>query len=348
MINRELYILQIVKDIAIATTNELKNGEDTKLNITTTTPGSLDLTTTATTTPHNNSLAYIKSVAGFPLSSSILSFAIVDAAVRRYKCGSSDSYLIEELSDFDEENNSLYCAAIHMYLVQPKSVQECRVLYQPLFNEVTNVDVRSTISHDNSGMENVADSSLSSFILNRSLEPIKKVELTVKDIEVVLPKVITSTSLERLNKLVSPNSKTPTSIITPKNVSQINLMTPDSFNHSSGKKSPETVSSEVLSTLIMLANATSSTTSPDLKKKSHEGINLLSFNFGNNKAIEEQEQLKIRSSVELQKSLIGKFYIIVDNLAYRYSLLIFVFRRTFYSTKIINGNGCQWRIKSKP
>lgn len=292
MTNRELYVLQIVKDV---TTNELKNGEDKKLNIAT--------ETTETTQITQNSLAYIKSVAGFPLSSSILSFAIVDAAVRRYKCGSSDYYLIEELNDFDEENNSLYCAAIHMYLVQPKSVQECTLLYQPLFCEATNVDVRSTISHDNSIMENLADSSLASFISNRSLEPIKKVEPTVTDVEVVLPKVISPSSL---NKLVSPNLKSsPTPIVPSKNTSQINLMTPDSFNHSSGKKSPEPVSSEVLSTLIMLANATSSTTSPELKKKSLEAVNLLNFNFVNNK-IDEQEQLKIRSSVELQKSLIGE------------------------------------------
>lgn len=292
MTNRELYVLQIVKDV---TTNELKNGEDKILNIA---PESESTPTT------QNSLAYIKSVAGFPLSSSILSFAIVDAAVRRYKCGSSDYYLIEELNDFDEENNSLYCAAIHMYLVQPKSVQECTLLYQPLFCEATNVDVRSTISHDNSCKENLADSSLASFISNRSLEPIKKVEPTVTDVEVVFPKVITPSSLERL---VSPNSKSsPTSINVPKNTSQVNLMTPDSFNHSSGKKSPEPVSSDVLSTLIMLANATSSTTSPDLKKKSHEGVNLLNFNFVNSKGIEDQELIKIRSSVELQKSLIGE------------------------------------------
>lgn len=301
MTNRELYVLQIVKDV---TTNELKNGEDKKLNISTTTPETTDLTTTT-----QNSLAYIKSVAGFPLSSSILSFAIVDAAVRRYKCGSSDFYLIEELNDFDEENNSLYCAAINMYLVQPKSVQECTLLYQPLFCETTNVDVRSTISHHESFNENLADTSLASFISNRSLEPIKKVEPTETDIEVVLPKVISPSSLERLTKLVSPNSKTPTSIIVPKNTTQINLMTPDSFNHSSGKKSPETVSSDVMSTLIMLANATSSTTSPDLKKKSHEAANLLNFNFVNSKSIEEQEQQKIRSSVELQKSLIGEFFL---------------------------------------
>lgn len=290
MTNRELYVLQIVKDIT--TTNELKNGEEKKLNIETEETEETSAEQIQTT---QNSLAYIKSVAGFPLSSSILSFAIVDAAVRRYKCGSSDYYLIEELNDFDEENNSLYCAAIHMYLVQPKSVQECTLLYQPLFCETTNVDVRSTISHDNSIMENLVDSSLASFISNRSLEPIKKIEPTVKDVEVVLPKVISPSSL---NKLVSPNlMQSPTPIIVPSKIStQINLMTPDSFNHSSGKKSPEPVSSEVLSTLIMLANATSSTTSPDLKKKSMEGVNLLNFN----------EQLKIRSSVELQKSLIGE------------------------------------------
>lgn len=86
---------------------------------------------------------YIKSISEFPLSSGILSFSIVDAAVRRYKCA-NDNYMCEELDDYDEETSSIYCVVVHMYVIQAKSMQECHILYQP--NVPENVDVRSTIS----------------------------------------------------------------------------------------------------------------------------------------------------------------------------------------------------------
>lgn len=88
-------------------------------------------------------LVYVKSISEFPLSSGILSFSIVDAAVRRYKC-SNDNYLCEELDDYDEETSSIYCVAIHLYVIQAKSMQECHILYQPSVPE--NIDVKSTIS----------------------------------------------------------------------------------------------------------------------------------------------------------------------------------------------------------
>lgn len=86
---------------------------------------------------------YVKSISEFPLSSGILSFSIVDAAVRRYKC-SNDNYMCEELDDYDEETSSIYCVAIHLYVIQAKSMQECHILYQPTVPE--NIDVKSTIS----------------------------------------------------------------------------------------------------------------------------------------------------------------------------------------------------------
>lgn len=73
--------------------------------------------------------AFIRSIAEFPLSSSILSFGILNADIRKYKC--SDTYLVDELDDYDEESNALFCVVIHMFVVHPKSVQECHVLYQP-------------------------------------------------------------------------------------------------------------------------------------------------------------------------------------------------------------------------
>jgi hypothetical protein len=88
--------------------------------------------------------AFIKSIAEFPLPAPILSFGIVDAGVRKYKCSMNDAGLIDELDDYDDENNAVYCVIIHMFLVQPKSVQDAHVLYQPTLN--ASADVLSTIS----------------------------------------------------------------------------------------------------------------------------------------------------------------------------------------------------------
>lgn len=102
-------------------------------------------------------LVYIKSISEFPLSSGILSFSIVDAAVRRYKCG-NDNYMCEEFDDYDEETNSTYCVVVRMFIVQSKSMQECRILYQPSVTE--NTEVRSTLSDDSDGVSASQDSSL--------------------------------------------------------------------------------------------------------------------------------------------------------------------------------------------
>ena len=144
MTNRELYVLQVRKDSAEAT---ITNGQK-------------DDSTESIENGKGGppAKAYIHSIAEFPLSSPILSFGILDAAVRRYKCGSSDGYLIDELEDYEEENNSLYCVVIHMFLVQPKSVQECHVLYQPMIkgeHDIMRTLSGESIEKDNGSLASV-------------------------------------------------------------------------------------------------------------------------------------------------------------------------------------------------
>lgn len=79
------------------------------------------------------------------MSSPVLSFGIVDAAIRKYKCGNTDGFFIEEMEDYDEENNCLYCVVIKMFIVQPKSLQECHIFYQPTLFE-SDTEVKSTLS----------------------------------------------------------------------------------------------------------------------------------------------------------------------------------------------------------
>ncbi|XP_073824958.1 enhancer of mRNA-decapping protein 4 homolog Ge-1 [Musca autumnalis] len=104
----------------------------------------------------SNVLVCVKSISEFPLSSGILSFSIVDAAVRRYKCA-NDNYMCDELDDYDEDTSSLYCVVVHMYIVQSKSMQECHILYQPTVQE--NTEVKSTMSSD--GPSQVRDQNIS-------------------------------------------------------------------------------------------------------------------------------------------------------------------------------------------
>lgn len=102
----------------------------------------IDKTNVKTAVDHND-LACIKSVAKFPLASQILSFDIVNASVRRYKCGLSDAYLANEIDEYDDESGGNNCVILKMFFVQPKSVQECNLLYQP---SVKTADVQSTFS----------------------------------------------------------------------------------------------------------------------------------------------------------------------------------------------------------
>lgn len=152
--------------------------------------------------------AFIKSVSEFPLSSPILSFGIVDAEVRRYKCNYNDNYLLDDMEEYDEENNSLYCVVIRMYLVQPKSVQECRVLYQPSVPLYT--DVLSTISgsYKDSSIELPTENVLDNFN-NVNSKPATE-------------------NVMKVASLTSPKSNKSENNIQPTNC--MNLLTPDSFN----------------------------------------------------------------------------------------------------------------------
>lgn len=157
----------------------------------------------------NQRIAFIKSISEFPLSSAILSFGIVDAEVRRYKPNYNDNYLLDDMEEYDEETNSLYCVVIRMYLVQPKSVQECRVLYQPTVSVHT--DVASTLSgsYKDTSVELPIETNVLEKINNGSTKP-----------------AVTDNAVKVVN-LTSPKSNKSDTI---PQTNSISLMTPDSFN----------------------------------------------------------------------------------------------------------------------
>ncbi|XP_054082484.1 enhancer of mRNA-decapping protein 4 homolog isoform X3 [Zeugodacus cucurbitae] len=153
---RTCYIMQIVNNSNISLAKESDNESNNNLaNISISSSSSVG--SSKSQSKHLRHLVYIKSISEFPLSSGILSFSIVDAAVRRYKCG-NDNYMCEEFDDYDEETNSTYCVVVRMFIVQSKSMQECRILYQPSVTE--NTEVRSTLSDESDGISASQDSSL--------------------------------------------------------------------------------------------------------------------------------------------------------------------------------------------
>lgn len=192
--NRSLYVLQIEKpnvqssNASTASTIELNLELDKKEN-------------------RKSPSAFIKSISEFPLSSPILSFGIVDAEVRRYKCNYNDNYLLDDMEEYDEESNSLYCVVIRMYLVQPKSVQECRVLYQPTVPIYTDVGSTLSGSYNNATVDLSTDNVLDNFN-NGNSKPVT--ENAMKVVNVTSPQSNKSDNIQSTNR--------------------ISLMTPDSFN----------------------------------------------------------------------------------------------------------------------
>lgn len=333
MTTRELYVLQVRKDAslpsngaAVITTNgkSPEGGGDTKSDHNST---SLSNISSATSASNSTSKAYISSIAEFPLSSPILSFGILDVAVRM--CKTSDAYLIEELEDYDEENSSLYCVVIRMFLVQPKSVQECHLFYQP--NVTFGTDVRSTLSSiSSSDYKNVSLSSISSGLAAKETTPTNGPPDA--SLVPIIPENNTSTTTEPTNELkriLSPNViADPAAIRAVANTSgssagsaqpKVTLMTPDSFAATSEKSNADTeaVNPDVLNTLFMLANATKqqqlktnaptaaaatgSSPNDTLQADKQSPLNML--NIVNSTMIEEQEQAKVRKSVELQQKV---------------------------------------------
>lgn len=73
----------------------------------------------------------IRSIAQFPMSSAILSFNVASVEKRQYK----NDDLLDDLDDLDEDvakSNDSFVERVYinMFVVQPKSVQECHVLFQ--------------------------------------------------------------------------------------------------------------------------------------------------------------------------------------------------------------------------
>lgn len=248
--NRQLYVLQILKENALSS----QNGEETNGN---------------DVSAGGISRVFVKSIAEFHLASTILSYAISNASIRRYKCALSENYLIDELEDFDEENNSLYCVVLKLFAILPESVQECHILYQTALNQSSSADVSDVVLD-----QETASSSIVAVAAEKS----------------PVPQLLVEPKPNELAALMTPPQKT----------SQLNLLTPDSFSSPVEKPTqpPANVSENVLSTIFMLAKNNQST--PALAaNKSHENV----LNLSNCALLEEEKLFQQKVSAETQLPL---------------------------------------------
>lgn len=258
--NRGLYVLQVVQ------ANDEQN-DDSK---------STEEENGNNNTALTKQTAFIKSIAEFPLSSPILSFGILNATLRKCKSGYNDIYSLEDVDDYDEDSLNRYCVVIHLFLVQPKSVQECQVLYQPSLT--TSIEpVLKSIESNNGETALIQDtdpliSSLSSG--TASIASSKNL------LESSLKSTRSGSTVELKTSpanLIKSESNLSQQSIHSNSTKPLNLMTPDSF-HSSGKITPEGVSNEVYSALRKLAG----------EKSIDVSANLLHL-VNNNKVIDETE-----------------------------------------------------------
>lgn len=161
--------------------------------------------------------AYVCSASEFLLPYPILSFGIVDAGLRKFKSSSLED-LCNEDGD-DEPQQCVQAVVVRMYLVQPKSLQECHIAFQP---PVTVEDMNqklSTLSHDSlmfrDGLSDLSANALSTSVAD--------LEGEVCD----LPANRMSDSHQPANL----SSQQPEQ-------QQLNLMTPDAFSSPAKKDSP--------------------------------------------------------------------------------------------------------------
>nr|CAD7440503.1 unnamed protein product [Timema bartmani] len=73
--------------------------------------------------------AYVSSVIEFLLPCSMLSFGVVDASIRKFK--SCESFSLEDVcEDGVDDPDCVDAVVVTLYLVQPKSLQDCHIVYQ--------------------------------------------------------------------------------------------------------------------------------------------------------------------------------------------------------------------------
>lgn len=198
----------------------------------------------------NGANAFARSISEFLLPASVLSFAILEASLRKFRCSSSteDLYPCEENDDYEDGQN-IVATVIRMYVIQPKRLQECRIVFQPdSFNKLTSVP--SPLTSKNlifpEGLGEIAsDTRVDSAEVNQEISS------TTSD-EVVNPLSQLTSMLQ--NEMPKHYNDLQNLLIQP--TQPLNLMTPDAFSSPAKNDDSERNSSSQNSpTLIKMGNS---------------------------------------------------------------------------------------------
>jgi enhancer of mRNA-decapping protein 4 len=265
MSNRQFYVLHILKENALSQKNG-SSGSGDEQNSNGNSNNEL--------LPGGISRVFVKSIGEFQLASTVLSYGISNASIRRYKCALSENYLIDELEDFDEENIVNYCVVLKLFMIHPESVQECHIFYQAALNQSAELDSEAIATDLKLPTQTISSSSTTSLQLLNSSNASATSSTTATAAAVA---VVSADGLK------TPSQKS----------SQLNLLTPDSFSSPIDKQKTQEVSQDVLSTIFMLANQTS----PGIANKSVEGANVI--NLANCALIEEEKIFQQKMAAEI-------------------------------------------------
>ncbi|XP_055378582.1 enhancer of mRNA-decapping protein 4 homolog [Condylostylus longicornis] len=270
----------------------------------------------------NNSVN-IRGISEYPISWPILSFSIVDTNITQlYTYNMNESYLMDDVDEYDEDNLAISGVVLRLFVVQPKSVQECLIFYQPLseFDENDNCDLNSTSSENNESVLladlldepldyakalKTGETNLSSSI-NESSTGASTIKKSIEEVDIKKKLNCSSPLIQGLSNFDKSQEEEKMAVAAAtvpsgqsQKSSQISLMTPESFSakltstntsKDNSKKSPELVNSDVLSTILMLASVTGSQST----KAQTENLNFL--NLVNNKIIEDQQKLRTQGN----------------------------------------------------
>ncbi|XP_075211896.1 enhancer of mRNA-decapping protein 4 homolog Ge-1 isoform X2 [Lycorma delicatula] len=183
---------------------------------------------------------FFQSVSEFSLPYPILSFGIVDAGLRRFK---SDTFTFDDLCNGDgDEEEHLQCAiVIRMYLMQPKSLQECHIVFQPSAPRMSDESPVNLVSQESLGYRD---------------------ELT--ELPTALPESVPVPPVPPIAAMPEP--------MTNHNSLQLNLMTPDAFSSPVKRESPaSSVIPHPTDTAVLLSETVYST-SPGMVSNSQSPI----------------------------------------------------------------------------
>lgn len=188
--------------------------------------------------------AYATSISEFLLPAPFISFGILEAALRNFRCANSteDLYPCEENDDFDDGQN-IVATVVRMFVVQPKRLQECHIVYQTesctRINNVASSNAQKKLYHDN-----LSDMNSETLVNTAENNEESREKVQLQQLTNMLQNDIPKQHFNELqNLLIQPSQP-------------LNLMTPDAFSSPVKTELDNSVKKEVSSPNVLNISGT--------------------------------------------------------------------------------------------